>query len=107
MQTFQKGRVDIFQIVLPSVADFYGAMRDGDRSVSKPMLRRQFQGASKSLTTNLMRVSRGWGFAAHLYALQEVVRRDEDTPLLFTDPTYSKIRPAKLITDCVQWQDVL
>ena len=101
MRTFQKGRVDIFQTVLPSVADFCAAMRDGDRSVSKPMLRRQFQEAYKNLTTTLTRVSRGWGFAAHLYALQEVVRRDEDTSLLFIDPTYSKTKPANLMTDCV------
>ncbi|KAL2044068.1 hypothetical protein ABVK25_012498 [Lepraria finkii] len=107
MRTFQKGRVDIFQTVLPSVADFCTAIRDADRSASKPTLRRQFHEASKNLTTTLMRVSRGGGFAAHLYALQEVIRKDEDTPLLFTDLTYSKTRPAKLMTDCVQWQDVL
>ncbi|KAI9689894.1 MAG: hypothetical protein M1822_009776 [Bathelium mastoideum] len=107
MRSFHKGRVDIFQTVLPSVARFCAAMQNPRPLESQSNLRQLFSEAAKSLTATLMRVSRGRGFAAHLYALQEVVGPDEEVPLLFRDPTYSRTRPAKIMTDCVPWQDVI
>ena len=55
----------------------------------------------------MTRISRGGGFASHLYALQEVIEEGEDLPLLFSDPTYANTRPRKIMTSSVPWQDSL
>ena len=101
MRPFQKGRVDIIQAVLPPVAEFCAAMYNDDTATSTR--RKLFREAAKAHNSTLTRVSRGRGFAGHLYALQEVLREGEELPPLFTDPTYQKTRPAKLMTDCTEW----
>ena len=101
MRSFHKGRVDNFQAVLPQVTEFCAAARDDPASLTT---RRQlFLDAAKALNTTITRVSRGRGFAGHLYALQEVLRDGEQMPALFTDPTHQRTRPARLMTDCTEW----
>ena len=105
MRAFHKGRVDIIQSVLPPVAEFCAAMRDGS---AKATLRRElFYEASKAYTNAVTRISRGRGFAHHLYALQEVRKADEEEPMLFKDPIYAQTRPAKIMTDCVAWEGAI
>lgn len=123
MRTFEKGRVDIIQTVLPEVAEFCTAMRSSSSSSSpstpstttntlpKTKLRNLFHKAAKAHTNAVTRISRGRGFAHHLYALQEVRNADgaeeEELPALFSDPTYSRTRPGKIMTDCVDWEDAI
>ena len=111
MRTFDKGRVDIIQTVLPEVADFCTAVRSFSSSTStnlpKTELRELFHKAAKAHTNAVTRISRGRGFAHHLYALQEVRNEGEEVPSLFKDPMYSKTRPGKIMTDCVDWEDAI
>ena len=107
MRRFHKGRVDIMQTVLPSVARFCAAMHDPKSSESQNSLRQRFYDAAEALTLTRQKVSSGHGFASHLYALQEVMREGEAMPSLFEDPIYSKTRPSKIMTDCVGWSDAI
>ena len=111
MRTFDKGRVDIIQTVLPEVADFCTAMRSFSSSTTTSLptseIRELFHKAAKAHTNAVTRISRGRGFAHHLYALQEVRKEGEEVPSLFKDPVYSKTRPGKIITDCVDWEDAI
>lgn len=115
MRTFYKGRVDLIQTILPEVANFCTAMcssaittaRTTTTETSKVDLRDLFHKAAKAHTSAVTRISRGRGFAHHLYALQEVRRDDEEVPSLFQDPTYNKTRPGKIMTDCVDWEDAI
>lgn len=113
MRRFHKGRVDIYQSVLPSVKRFCdAAMTVIARSESieddRSMLQSLFNAAVKDHGSLLMRVSQGGGFAAHLYALQEVIAPEESSPTLFAkDSIYAKTRPGKLMTDCAEWLDVI
>ena len=111
MRTFDKGRVDIIQTVLPEVADFCTAMRSSSSTTTtdlpKTKLRELFHKAAKAHTNAVTRISRGRGFAHHLYALQEVRNEGEEVPSLFKDPIYSKTRPGKIMTDCVDWEDAI
>ena len=105
MRTFNKGRVEIMQVVSPAVAEFCAAANSPDVSIST---RRQlFYEAARAHTKTATRVARGRGFAGHLYALQEVLREGEDMPALFTDPTYSRTQPGKIMTDCTESEDAL
>ena len=101
MRFFHKGRVDIIQVVVPTVNAFCASALDNNI----PMAERRalFFAAAQAHTINVTRASRGRGFAGHLYALQEVRREGEEVPGLFTDPTYGKTRPAKIMTDCTEW----
>ena len=105
MRAFRKGRVDIMQVIVPEVADFCAAALD--ESVPTTTRRALFYDAVKAHNNNLVRVSRGRGFAGHLYALQEVVQDGEEQPSLFTNPTYAKTRPSKIMTDCTEWTNSL
>ena len=112
MRTFDKGRVDIIQTVLPEVADFCTAMRSASSSstntnLPQTRLRELFHKAAKAHTNAVTRISRGRGFAHHLYALQEVRNEGEEVPSLFKDTMYSKTRPGKIMTDCVDWEDAI
>ena len=109
MRTFDRGRVDIIQTVLPEVAEFCNAMRSFSASTALPTskLRDLFHKAAKAHTNAVTRISRGRGFAHHLYALQEVRNEGEEVPSLFKDPMYSKTRPGKIMTDCVDWEDAI
>ncbi|KAL8848098.1 MAG: hypothetical protein Q9221_006855 [Calogaya cf. arnoldii] len=100
MRSFHKGRVDIIQSVLPPVAAFCTAMRDSN-TTTLPKRRELLHDAIKSYTSAVTRVSRGRGFAHHLYALQEVVAPDEEVPDLFRDEMYATTRPGKIMTDCI------
>ena len=105
MRHFHHGRVDILQAILPEVEEFCASALDNNI----PVLRRRelFFEAAKAHTKNLTRVSQGRGFAGHLYALQEVLRAGEELPSLFTNPTYAKTRPGKIMTDCTDWNSSL
>ncbi len=105
MRPFYKGRVEIIQTALPPLFEFCASMQDKTRSAS---YRRSLSyEAAKALTNTMTRISRGGGFASHLYALQEVVEEGEELPLLFLDPTYANTRPRKIMTSSVPWQDSL
>lgn len=101
MRAFYKGRVDIVQVVLPAVHAFCASALDSRIPASRR--KALFLAAAQAHTLNVLRASRGRGFAGHLYALQEVRREGEDLPNIFTDPTYAKTRPAKIMTDCTEW----
>lgn len=105
MRHFRNGRVDILQVVPPQVAEFYSSVFDNKTTLHTR--RALFFEAAKAHTNNISRVSRGRRFAGHLYALQEILRDDEELPSLFTNPTYSKTRPAKIMTDCMEWTNSL
>ena len=100
MRPFYKGRVDIMQVILPQVVDFCASALD--HNIPALARRALFFEAVKAHNNNVTRVSRGRGFAGHLYALQEVLQQGEDLPTLFTNPTYAKTRPAKIMTDCTE-----
>ncbi|KAL8787994.1 MAG: hypothetical protein Q9213_001886 [Squamulea squamosa] len=99
MRSFHKGRVDIIQSVLPPVAAFCTAMRDPNTTI--PKRRELLNDAIKIYTSAVTRISRGRGFAHHLYALQEMVAPGEEIPEMFRDEMYAKTRPGKIMTDCV------
>ena len=121
MRVFRNGRAGLYQANLPSVAKICATMQDcpnwltpSSQSMSTTLRRkktemsekrRPFNLAAKQHASLLASVYRGHGFTHHLYALQEVVRPEqgEIMPSLFTDPTYTRTRPAKLITDCAEW----
>ena len=105
MRSFHKGRVDIVQAVIPPVAAFCAAMCDS--AVVASERRSLFHEAAKAYTNLVTRISRGRGFAHHLYALQEVCKDDEEIPQLFRDHIYAKTRPAKIMTDCVDWEGAI
>lgn len=112
MRTFHKGRVDIIQTVLPEISEFCTAMRSSFTTStatgpSTTKLRELFHKAARAHTSASTRISRGRGFAHHLYALQEVRREGEELPALFRDPIYRKTRPGKIMTDCVDWEDAI
>ena len=101
MRAFHKGRVDIMQVIVPEVADFCAAALDDSVPIEKR--RTLFYDAVKAHNNNLVRVSRGRGFAGHLYALQEVIQDGEEQPALFANSIYAKTRPSKIMTDCTEW----
>ncbi|KAL9095179.1 MAG: hypothetical protein Q9165_002435 [Trypethelium subeluteriae] len=101
MRPFHKGRVDIIQTALPEVVGFCQAALDAQ--IQPAEKRERLMNAAQAHTVNLVRASRGRGFAGHLYALQEVRMEGETEPCLFTDPVYSRTRPAKIMTDCTEW----
>lgn len=105
LRAFHRGRVDIIQTVLPSMYKFCSAaLQDSEPTLDYySELRALFVAATQAHTVNVTRASRGLGFAGHFYALQEVLREDEDLPDIFADPTYQRTRPAKLMTDCADW----
>lgn len=105
LRGFHRGRVDIIQTVTPSMYNFCSAaLQDPDFDFDqRGELRRLFAAATQAHTINVTRASRGLGFAGHFYALQEVLHEDEGLPDIFTDPTYQRTRPAKLMTDCTDW----
>ena len=105
MRPFYKGRVEIIQTVLPPVFEFCASMQAKTRPAS--YRRSIFYEAAKAYTNTTTRISRGGGFASHLYALQEVIEEGEELPLLFSDPTYANTRPRKIMTSSVPWQDSL
>lgn len=107
MRPFHKGRVDIYQAVIPPIADFCAAMKASSHNKQeKVSLRYLFDAAARAHAALLARVSQGRGFAAHMYALQEVVREDQQIPALFDKASvYKKTRPGKLMTDCAEWLD--
>ena len=82
MRTFDKGRVDIIQTVLPEVADFCTAMRSFSSSTTTSLptceIRELFHKAAKAHTNAVTRISRCRGFAHLLYALQEVRKVGEE-----------------------------
>ncbi|KAF2464811.1 uncharacterized protein BDR25DRAFT_380712 [Lindgomyces ingoldianus] len=109
MRSFRRGRVDIVQTVLPIVFRFCtAALKDrvNDQSLLTEM-RSLFLAAAQAHTVNVTRASRGFGFAGHLYALQEMRKGEEPALELFIDPTYQRTRPAKLMTDCTDWTNGL
>ena len=121
MRSFRNGRAGMYQAVLQSVAEFCAAMQEhphpltpSPHSMSADQTQMEtemshkrslFDTAAKDHANLLASVYRGHGFTHHFYALQEVVRLDqgEVMPSLFTDPTYARTRPAKLMTDCAEW----
>ena len=105
MRSFRKGRVDIIQVVLPAVHAFCASALDSSIPVSER--KALFLAAAQAHTLNVVNASRGRGFAGHLYALQEVRSEGEELPSLFTDPTYMKTRPSKIMTDCTEWTNGL
>ena len=102
---FHKGRVDIIQVVLPAIAKFCASAQRDDMPVD--IRRKLFYEAAKAHVNTATRISRGRGFAGHLYALQEVVQEEEEMPALFRDGTYSKTRPGKIMTDCTEGKSAL
>ncbi|KAL8650289.1 MAG: hypothetical protein Q9226_005208 [Calogaya cf. arnoldii] len=83
MRAFHKGRVDIIQTVLPPVAEFCASMSvrrlssDSTTDVTNPSkidnkqhLLALFHKAALAYTDTVTRISRGRGFAHHLYALR-------------------------------------
>ena len=116
LRTFQEGRNDMYQAVLPSVGAFCAAMQGTlttmdtvaeqkwgpDNMIQK---RRLFDLAAQQHSDLLSRVARGHGFNHHLAALQEVLRTEEGEvlPALMTDPIFTRIKPTKLMTDCAEW----
>ena len=105
LRVFHKGRVDILQTVLPPVAEFCIAMLDP--AVTTDARRDLFYEAVKAHSKTLTRISRGRGFGAHLRALREVVRDDEEVPLLFRDLGYTKLtKPEKIRSSCMPLHDI-
>lgn len=104
-RVFHKGRVDIIQVVLPAIAKFCASAQREDMSVG--FRRKLFYEAARAHVNTATRIARGRGFAAHLYALQEVIEEGEEMPILFSDSTYSKTRPGKIMTDCTEGRSAL
>ncbi|KAL8717594.1 MAG: hypothetical protein Q9225_005174 [Loekoesia sp. 1 TL-2023] len=105
MRAFHKGRVDLVQAVLPPVADFCNAMNDP--TILQPIRRDLFYKAAKAYTSAVNRISRGRGFTQHIYALQEVAEEKEKILWLGEDSVYRRTRPAKIMTDCTNWENAI
>ena len=97
---FLKGRLDWMQVVSPAMHAFCSAASSTTIPVSEQ--RRLLKEAIRSHTATLIRISRGKGFAAHLEALQQVLRQDEEVPEVFRDSSWQWMRVTasrKLKTD--------
>lgn len=105
VRTFYKGRADRMQTVLPPVDEFCKAMLDPNVPAKTRL--KLFYDAAKTHSNTLTRVSRGLGFSNHLDGLKEVLRDEEELPLLFCDPTYVNTQPKKIMTSSVLWHDDL
>ncbi len=90
MMPFHRGRLDWMQVVSPEMHNFCKAATD-DRI---PLAERLglLRDAAQSHASTMTRIARGRGFAAHLEALQEVVRKDEALPALFKESTWQWMR---------------
>ena len=90
MMPFHRGRLDWMQVVSPNMFTFCRAATD-DRI---PFAERQrlLRDAAQSHASTLSKIARGRGFAAHLEALQEMVREHEPVPALFRDSTWEMMR---------------
>lgn len=105
-RAFAGGRVDIMQTVLPPIVQFCNAMSDATTNETSRL--DLFHEASQAYTNTLTRVSRGRGFASHLYALYGVVEEGEEVPALFRDRNYAHTQPRmKMMTSSRPWHDVL
>ncbi|KAM0158453.1 hypothetical protein ACHAPG_004132 [Botrytis cinerea] len=105
MALFNKGRVELMQAVLPETLAFTNSAFNED--VSMQARRELFIKAAKTHAATTTRISRGRGFATHLYALREVLEDGEESPALFNLPLYSRIRPGKLMTDNANRREVI
>ena len=105
MALFNKGRVELMQAVLPETLAFTNSAFNED--VSMQERRELFIKAAKTHAATTTRISRGRGFATHLYALREVLKDGEESPALFNLPLYSRIRPGKLMTDNANRREVI
>ena len=116
LRTFQEGRTDMYQAVLPSVAAFCTAMLETSTKAAEGADREQqsdselqkrglFDLAAKQHSILLNRVARGHGFNHHLAALHEMALSEngEALPALLMDPLLARTRPVKLMTDCAEW----
>ena len=101
MRAFRKGRVDIIQTALPAVVAFCEAALDEQVEMAKK--REALMNAAHAHTVNVIRASRGHGFAGHFYALQEMRKEGEAKPSIFADDIYARTRPGKIMTDCTDW----
>ncbi|EDN96879.1 hypothetical protein SS1G_01807 [Sclerotinia sclerotiorum 1980 UF-70] len=97
MGLFNKGRVELIQSVLPEILAF--TQSAFNEALPIPERRELFIKAAKTHAATMIKISRGHGFATHLYALREVLRDGEEVPTLFNLSLYSRIRPGKLLTD--------
>ncbi|MCJ1245405.1 hypothetical protein MMC30_002609 [Trapelia coarctata] len=86
MMHFHQGRLDWIQAVSPAMAAF--CRRAMDDGVPAREHRVRLREAATVHAKTMARVGRGRGFAAHLEALREVLRTDEDVPTLFRDSTW-------------------
>lgn len=90
MVPFHRGRLDWMQVVSPNMYSFSKAALDDRIPLAERL--RLLRDAAQSHASTLTRIARGRGFAAHLEALQEVVRKYEPVPTLFRDSTWEMMR---------------
>jgi hypothetical protein len=96
LSQFHKGRVELAQGLVPSVAEFLMAIND--ESVSIESKRKLFLEATKAHAGVITKATRFRGFDRYLSAIRQVLQPEDGPVALFADPTYTRTRPRKFMS---------
>ncbi|KAF1935948.1 ketoacyl-synt-domain-containing protein [Clathrospora elynae] len=100
---FQKGRVEVIQIILPAMAAFLSSTKSS--ATTQTTLKEQralLLDAMREHASAVSKASRGLGVERNLSALRMLLERGEETPSLFEDAVYKRARPRKIMSHCFQ-----
>ncbi|KAK2761770.1 polyketide synthase [Arachnomyces sp. PD_36] len=97
---FQKGRVEINQVVTTQVAAFCDAASDD--SVPPSGCRQLLVDAIRTHSSSVLACTRAGGSDRFLSMMREVLEDGEELPDLYRDPAYKRARPRKLMSNCFQ-----
>ncbi|RAO66013.1 uncharacterized protein BHQ10_002025 [Talaromyces amestolkiae] len=95
---FQKGRVELNQVVTTQVAAFINAAADD--SITLSTCKRLFIEAARTHSSAVLSCTRGNGSDRLLSILKEILEEGEEVPRLFQDPVYQRSRPRKFCSNC-------
>lgn len=102
--TFNKGRVELNQILWPEVVEFCNAAYDASTNTkqqrSKEELRKLFYDACRAHSNSVIRASRGHGTVRHMDGLLSMLQESEPMPALFEDPVLGKTRVYDFMSHC-------
>ncbi|KAJ8065466.1 hypothetical protein OCU04_006149 [Sclerotinia nivalis] len=93
---FRQGRVEVHHITTPLMAQFLATNKHAINIHSRELLYEAAKEHAKSLT----RASKGRGFSRHLLALEWMIKEGEETPSLFLDAVYQRMKPERAVTSC-------
>lgn len=104
LSRFRGGRIDWVQPVNSSMAAFCAAARAD--AIPRIEQRRMFFAAVTTFVNTVTKISRGYGFKAHMHALLAMVGKDEEVPELFEQEAWRDTAMVSVVktvrTDCLE-----